>query len=250
MANGPTADGRLAPVIAHRGASGMAPENTLAALALAAEQGASHVEIDVSISLDGVPFVHHDDTLERCTNGTGNLCDRTAAELDALTADQGLEGFTGEPLPRLEAVITLLESRGVGLNLEIKPKAGLEIQTTEAICACVEYYWPSGLSLVFSSFERSCLEMARQLLPGVPRALLVGPVPDDWQQQLDQYQCHNLHCAANALKPDAASAIEQAGVGLYCYTVNDVEQASRLWAMGVSGVFTDYPARLLAARPD
>lgn len=242
------AHGTLASVIAHRGASGMAPENTLAALALAADQGATHVEIDVSISSDDVPYVHHDDSLDRCTNGSGYLCEHTAAELDSLTADKGMAGFIGEPLPRLTSVITLLQSRGIGLNLEIKPKAGLELRTTTAICACIEKHWPSELTLVFSSFEHACLDMARDQLPEVARGLLVGAVPDDWQQRLDQYSCQNIHCAGDALAPETATAVGQAGVGLYCYTVNEIDQARRLWAMGVSGVFTDYPGRLLAAR--
>jgi len=242
------AEGTLAAVVAHRGASGTAPENTLAALALAAEHGASHVEIDVSISADGVPFVHHDDTLDRCTNGSGNLRDHTATELDALSAHNGMDAYRGEPLPRLEAVIELLAARNIGLNLEIKPKAGLAIPTTEAICECIEKCWPESLGLVFSSFDHSCLALSRERLPTVARGLLVGAVPDTWQQLIDQYECQNIHCSAKSLTEQQTSALKQAGIGIYCYTVNDVQQAQSLWAMGADGVFTDYPEQLLAAR--
>ena len=92
--NGPA---KLATVIAHRGASGDAPENTIAALALAADHGATCVEIDVSISSDKIPFVHHDDTLDRCTNGSGLLSLHSADALDKLDASKGMDGFANEP---------------------------------------------------------------------------------------------------------------------------------------------------------
>jgi len=239
----------LAPVIAHRGASGDAPENTLAAIALAAEQGASCIEIDVSISRDNVPFVHHDNKLDRCTTGSGLLCELDAGQLDQLSAGKGMADFPDEPLPRLTAVIDLLKQRSMGLNLEIKPVAGLEIATTQAICSTIEQHWPSELPLVFSSFCRLSLQEAMQKLPSVARGLLTGGVPDDVFELLDQYGCRNLHCAATQLTVEASEKLTAGNVGIYCYTVNEIQQAHELFAMGVHGVFTDYPARLLAVPP-
>lgn len=239
----------LAPVIAHRGASGDAPENTLAAIALAAEQGASCIEIDVSISRDDVPFVHHDNKLDRCTNGTGLLCEFDAGELDQLSAGKGMVDFPGEPLPRLTAVIDMLKQLSMGLNLEIKPVAGIEVATTQAICSTIEEHWPSDLPLVFSSFCRTSLQEAMQKLPSVARGLLTGGVPDNVFELLEQYGCRNLHCAATQLTAEAANTLTARNVGIYCYTVNDIQQAHSLFAMGAHGVFTDYPARLLAAPP-
>ena len=234
----------LARIIAHRGASGDAPENTLAALSLAADHGASCVEIDVSISADHIPFVHHDDKLDRCTSGTGLLCERRATELDQLDASNGMADFLGEPLPRLSAVFELLKARGLGLNLEIKPRRGLETQTVEAICALIEKRWPSYLPLVFSSFSWSSLAIARKTLPQIPRALLVGGIPDDWQAQLTEYGCRNIHCDGAVLTPQQTAELRAADVGIYCYTINDVDQAKALLDAGVHGVFTDYPKRL------
>lgn len=234
----------LAPIIAHRGASGDAPENTLAALALAADQGARCVEIDVSISADQVPFVHHDDDLDRCTTGHGLLCEHDAAVLDRLDASKGMADFAGEPLPRLSAVFDLLEARGVGLNLEIKPYRGLEEKTVDAICTLVEQRWPRHLPLVFSSFSRESLAAARQRLPGVPRGLLVEAVPDDWPSQLCELGCRNIHCDGDALTIEQIKALRKADVGIYCYTVNDVERARILLDAGVHGIITDYPRHL------
>ena len=235
----------LSPVIAHRGASGDAPENTLAALSLAADHGANCVEIDVSISADGVPFVHHDDTLNRCTNGRGLLCEHTAAELDLLDASKSMPAFRGEPLPRLSAVIDLLTARGLGLNLEIKPRKGLEAPTVEAICTMIESQWPSHLPLVFSSFSQLSLAAARDRLPDIARALLLGPIPKNWQALVDDYACRNVHCDGAALTPAQTTAMRSAGLGVYCYTVNEADKARALLDAGAHGVFTDYPKHLI-----
>ena len=235
----------LARIIAHRGASGDAPENTLAALSLAADHGASCVEIDVSISADHVPFVHHDDNLDRCTtNGSGLLCEHSAAELDQLDASKGIADFHGEPLPRLSAVFELLEARGVGLNLEIKPRRGLEKETVEAICTLIEKSWPSHLPLVISSFNWQSLAIARQTLSQVPRGLLVRGIPDDWQARMAEFGCRNIHCEGAVLTPLQTAELRAADVGVYCYTVNDMDKARALLDAGAHGVITDYPKRL------
>lgn len=239
----------LAPVIAHRGASADAPENTLGAIRLAADQGARCIEIDVSISRDDVPFVHHDATLDRCTNGAGRLCDHDAAALDRLSAANGHPAWQGESLPRLTAVVELCRERQLGLNLEIKPVAGLERRTATAICAALSTQWPEDLPFVFSSFSTEALDAARACWPDAARALLVGPVPDDWEARLVRHACRNLHCAGSGLTAEIARPLITAGVGLYCYTVNDAARARELLAMGVHGVFTDHPGALLAALP-
>lgn len=236
----------LASVIAHRGASGNAPENTLAALSMAADHGATCVEIDVSISADDIAFVHHDDSLDRCTSARGLLCEHTADQLDQLDASKGMQGFEGEPLPRLSAAIKLLESRNLGLNLEIKPRAGLEVRTVEAISLLVESRWPTHLPLVFSSFSRQSLDLAKQRLPQIPRALLVEAVPDDWQSLIERYECRNLHCDGTRLTEVQTKQLRDSDLGVFCYTVNDAAKAQALLDSGVHGVFTDFPQRLLS----
>lgn len=235
----------LANVVAHRGASADAPENTLSALQLAATHGATCVEIDVSISADGVAFVHHDHQLERCTNGDGLLCEHTAEQLDKLNAGKNLAGFDQEPLPRLSAVVALLKHCNLGLNLEIKPYQDLEQRTVDAICKELDGIWPSSSPLVISSFNHLSLQMIRKQLPDIAIAPLVGAVPDDWDELMNRYSAQNLHCAENALTSEKARAVTEAGFGLYCYTVNDVEKARTLLQWGVHGVFTDLPKHLL-----
>ncbi len=235
----------LAKVIAHRGASGDAPENTLAAINLAHQSGATCVELDASISSDNIPFVHHDDSLDRCTSGSGYLCAHTAEELDSLTADSGWEQYKGEPLPRLQAAIALLTRLQMGLNLEIKPTPGLEEPTALAVCEIIRESWPIDLPLVLSSFSRESLAVARDTLPGAARALIVCAVPADWQHQTQLLQCRNLHTAAPLLTAEQAKNITEAGLGLYCFTVNKSAEAHALFDMGVHGVFSDYPQKLI-----
>lgn len=222
----------------------MAPENSLAAIALAADQRARAVEIDVNASADGIPFLHHDDTLERCTTGRGPLHEHSATELDALRVSLMPE-YADEPLPRLTAAIDLILDRDMALNLEIKPPRGRAIETTEAICSVVEERWQASASLVFSSFDPEALRCARDRLPDIPRALLVDAIPDDWQTAMQAINAINLHCSVAGFDADKAYALRTAGHRVYCYTVNDDELALQLLERGADGVFTDWPGRLL-----
>lgn len=237
---------RLPQVVAHRGASADAPENTLSALRLAINHGATCVEVDAMISSDGIVFLHHDDKLERCTNGEGYLCASDATTLESLDASGGNREFSGEALPRLDAAVTLLMEHGIGLNLEIKPTPGLEAETAAAVVSCLQPQWPNELPLVLSSFSKDALSEAKALWPEAPRALITCAVPSDWRESLSALQCTNLHLAAPLLSKDSAQQVKTAGYGLYCYTVNDAAEASALLGMGVDGVFTDKPKLLLA----
>lgn len=234
-------------VIAHRGASGSAPENTLSAIALAATEGAQAVEIDVNISSDGVPYVHHDNRLERCTSGAGLLHESDSRVLDTLCAGAGHAGYEEEPLPRLEAVISLVLRRCMALNLEIKPPEGRAEITTEAILAVLARCWPKSASLVLSSFDHAALVHAMELAPDIPRALLTGPIPADWQKAMQSVGASNLHCSVKGFDAEAALALQSAGHGVYCYTANDDAVAMRLLDDGADGVFSDWPGRLLNA---
>ncbi len=231
----------LARIIAHRGASADAPENTLSAFSLAAVDGASCVELDVQISSDDIAYVHHDHKLDRCTDGQGLLCEHTSEQLDLLRAGKNNPGFELEPLPRLSTTIELLKSRQLGLNLEIKPVKGLEQRTVDAIFHELENAWPTQLPLVISSFNHESLGMIKQRMPHVATALLFGAIPDDWQASMQHYNAQNIHCAANELVSNAASDVVGAGYGLYCYTVNEATKAKAVLGLGAHGIFTDYP---------
>jgi len=212
----------------------------------AADDGARAVEIDVNVSADGVPYVHHDERLMRCTGHPGRLHEQDARVLDSLHAGAGLPGFETEPLIRLETLLGLVIARRLSLNLEIKAPPGRERFTTEAICDVVRRCWPNERALVISSFSEAALRYAATRLPQLPRALLVGRIPTDWPEALRRSTAVNLHCAARHFDEALAARITSQGHGLYCFTVNEPDRAHDLIAAGADGVFTDVPARVLA----
>lgn len=236
---------QLPDIIAHRGESAAAPENTIAACKLALDQGASWLEVDVNISRDGELFLHHDDTLERCTNGTGYLVSKSSQELLALDAGSWFsKSFSGEKPGTLNELVALLESRSAGLNLEVKPTPGWEYPLVDAVCARIKAGWPANVPLLISSFSPLALEALRQQLPDMKLGLLVSAIPDDWQLWMERFNCNTFHCAADFVTPGFCQQAKDAGYPVLCYTVNDKARSTELLAMGVSSVFSDNPSLL------
>ena len=228
--------------IAHRCGGALAPENTLAGLALSVRLGFRAVEFDVMLSADGVPVLIHDETLERTTSGAGSVAELSAGELSKL--DAGVKhhrAFAGEFLPTLAQTLDACRTLGLSANIEIKPAAGHEVETGSVVArqvrACMRD-WPEA-PLLFSSFSEDALAAALEGAPELPRALVVEAVPADWRGRLHRLECLALHCAARHLPPAQAAEITAAGFPLACYTVNRPADAAQLFAAGVSAVFTD-----------
>lgn len=232
---------RYPRLIAHRCGGALAPENTLAGLRVAARLGVKAVEFDAMLSRDGVPVLMHDETLERTTNGCGRVAELSLAELSTL--DAGVRhhpAYAGEPLPTLAAALTLCDELGLAVNLEIKPSAGQDASTGNAVAAVAATRVPHA-GLILSSFSAAALAAAAATAPELPRALLVETLPADWMSCLQQQACIALHADAATLDHDLARAVMAAGVPLACYTVNRRSEADALFAMGVSAVFSDRP---------
>lgn len=236
----------LPRVIGHRGAAAHAPENTLESLRCAAAFGVTMVEIDVQLSKDAVPVVIHDDTLERTTTGHGPVIDLTFAELQAL--DAGLpfgRPFAGERIPELAAVLGLCRELKLGLNVEIKPSPGTDVRTTEVTLAAIRAFGPIGAPLVLSSFSVESLEAARDLAPELPRGYLLWDRPADWAEIADRLGAASINFDHERETPESIAAYKATGRPLLSYTVNTAERARELYALGVAGVFTDFPGRIL-----
>lgn len=243
-AHGPN-DWKLPRIIAHRGASIEAPENTLAAIARAADRGAVGVELDVAISADGVPVILHDHTLERTTNGTGPVVARPYQALAGLDAGAWFSSdFKGEPLPTLAAAAGLILDRNLALNLEIKPPPGHDRETAERAISVLTACWPSYASLVLSSFSVDALEVARDMAPQFPRGLITDMPPADWRAILSTLDCVSLHCSASSITQSLVEETHNEGYRLLVWTVNDVPKARKLFALGVDGIITDDPATM------
>lgn len=231
-------------VIAHRGASGDAPENTAPAIKLAHQQGALWAEVDVTISADGIAVIHHDDDLSRCTNGSGMVVQHDLMQLKQLDSGHWFdERFRGTPILTLHELLQLALSLPLSLNLEIKPAAGLEADTVHAIGATLELF-ESLPPLLFSSFNALALNLASQQLPHIPRALNLDTIEPDWQQQLQQANASSLHFDADQVDWQQLRQLTDAYIPTAAFTVNNTALAEQLWQAGVSAVFSDFPARL------
>ncbi len=225
-------------MLAHRGGGALAPENTLAGLRCALAHGFRAVEFDVMALHDGTLVLMHDIELGRTVRGTGRVADRPAADL--VGADAGTwfsPQFAGEPVPTFAEAVAYCLRHGLWMNAEIKPAPGLEMKTGALLAqACAAL--PAG-SVLLSTSSAEALAAARQAAPSVPRALLVGAVPDDWHRELTGVAAVALHVQAQCLTAVQALAIKKAGFGLLCYTVNEPQIARQLLAMGTDALCTD-----------
>ena len=227
--------------IAHRGAGKLAPENTLAAFRQGAEHGYRMVECDVKLSADGVPFLLHDATLERTTNGLGTAGDLSWADLSRLDAGSWhSRRFAGETLPSLEAISRWCRANGVLLNIEIKPTPGQEALTGEVVAREAARLWhDASVPPLLTSFRPEALYAAQATSPELPRGLLLDTLWDGWQTHAMALGVVALVCN-HALWDDGLVALARAhGWRMLSYTVNDEWAAQRLWALGTDGIITD-----------
>ena len=241
----------LPPVIGHRGAMAHAPENTLVSIREAARLGARAVEIDVALTADRQAVLLHDPLLDRTTDGHGHLDEISLSELARLDAGGWFDRrFAGEPVPELAAAIELMLDLDLGLNLEIKPLAGHDVETARVAMATLVRLWPAERPRpVVSSFSIMSLAAARALAPDWPLSLLVRGLPKDWRTTARALGCQGIHAGARVLRASQAAEIKAAGYFLGCYTVNRPSLAAKLFSWGVDAVFTDAPDLILPEVP-
>lgn len=227
-------------VFAHRCSGALAPENTLAGLRLAARLGCTAVEFDVMLSADSTPWLIHDDTLERTTDGNGWVCETSDAVLRSLDAGSRYHpAFAGEPLPTLAEAAMLCRKLGLSANVEIKPAPGCAAITGDVVARQILDLWEGAVPPLVSSFSGTALHAARKAAPLLPLGYLWERPPTDWRQLLAEVAGVTLHCAAGALTDDVLAEARAEKIPVLCYTVNDFSQAHALFGRGVSAVFTD-----------
>ena len=222
-------------VIGHRGAAGLAPENTLAGFRMAASLGVDAIELDVH-RLEDTLVVIHDDALDRTTSGRGPLMAQSLASVRRLDAGGG------QRVPLLPEVLAALPAH-VGVNIELKAPG-----TAELAVPLAEEQLTQGRELLISSFDLEELGHAAALGSA---SLKIAPLFDRWSRTGWQV-ARNLRAWSVNLSLRAASKrlIEEAGdrgLKTLIYTVNDRPTADRLAGWGATGVFTDFPNRLIAA---
>ena len=232
----------------HRGAAAAAPENTLASIRRAAEEGASWVEFDVMLTGDDCPVLFHDDSLKRTTGRQGLMAETPFDALQDLDAGAWFgKAFKGEPVPTLETALNLARDLGLGVNMEIKPSEGRDVETAKAAVTVLARHQADGLTSIVSSFSRMSLAVALALEPQLPRALISHKRPADWQGILKTLDCTALHINSLALNKRFIGRVKAAGYLMSSYTVNDAARARELRAFGVDCIISDKPGAILKA---
>jgi glycerophosphoryl diester phosphodiesterase len=224
-------------VIAHRGASGERPENTLPAYRLAVAQRADMIEIDLHRTRDGAIPITHDATLAHL-GGRGEIADATLAEVRALDAGGG------ERVPLLHEVLDEFAAQ-IPFNLELKiggrgAYAGLEAATL------VEVNRRGLLSqTLFSSFYDGILAELRRQSAAARTALLISRSSEtNWAQRARALGAEALNPELAQVTPELVRAAHGEGLSVYVFTVDPEDQMRRMRDLGVDGLFTNYPARL------
>lgn len=236
-------------IFAHRGASANAPENTLASFNLAVAQGTDAIELDTKLSADRQVVVFHDSTLERTTNGTGHVAQKTLAELRALDAGSFFSSkFAGEKIPLLEEVFEAVGKKTF-INIELKNYNTPFDQLVEKVCALVVRHGLEG-RVLFSSFSAANLKQALQLLPNVPRGLLAlrgwaGAWARSFGFTFGEYDA--LHPYIRDVDMQQIQRVHRLKRRIHTWTVNEIDEIRLLKVWGVDGIYTDDPQLALRA---
>ena len=227
--------------IAHRGAGKLAPENTLAAFRLGAQHGYRMAECDVKLSADGVPFLLHDTTLERTTNGHGVAGERPWAELAQLDAGSWhSRAFAGEHVLTFDNLTRFCRANGLHMDVEIKPTPGHEVPTGRAVAAAAARGWQGAeVPPLLTSFRPESLQAAAEAAPALPRGLLLDTLWDGWQARATQLCCRAIVCNHALWDAALVAKVHAMGLRALSYTVNDEWAAERLIALGTDGIVTD-----------
>lgn len=252
---GPPALGRaelpfdLPPVIGHRGAAASAPENTLQGIRAAHAQGVRWVEFDAKLTADGVPVLMHDERLERTTTGRGRIRDSSWDEIARLDAGSWFgAAFAGARVPSLEEALELCADLRLGVNLEIKPCPGREVETAERVLEVAGAVWPEDRRPpLVSSFAPAALRAAAKVSPDWPRGCLSALISPGWRNELASLGAASLHVDHRQLEDSRRDAVLREAVPLLVYTVNDEPRARALLAAGITSVISDCPGRILSS---
>jgi glycerophosphoryl diester phosphodiesterase len=229
-------------VIAHRGASSYAPENTIAAFDLALRMGVRHIELDVHLTRDGHLVIIHDDTVDRTTNGSGPVVDQTLAELQALDAGSWFGStFAAERIPTFADVLARYQGR-VYIHTELKGRtARLAQHTADLIRAhdMVEH-------VTMTSFHRPHLEEMRAYAPEFPTGWLVGEVGDKVIAQARALGCTQLCPRANTVTSALVRRLHAEGFVVRAWGVANEALMHQVVEAGADGMTVNFPDKLLA----
>jgi glycerophosphoryl diester phosphodiesterase len=235
-------------VIAHRGASGHAPENTFAAFQRAVELGATFIETDLHVTRDGRFVAIHDSTVDRTTNGSGQVHNFTLAELRQVDAGLWFDrDFMGERIPTLEEILEFSRKHDVVFYLELKYPAVLGMD--HSLVAAFQKMQSAPRTVVIS-FDPATLTPLRRLDPSVMTGLLVEEAKPDCIQATLDLGARQLCPKISSVTPALVEHAHRADLQVVTWTANSAEQMRAMIAANVDGIMTDFPDRLRAVIED
>jgi len=232
--------------IAHRGWSGRAPENTMAAIQLAMEEPwIDAIEIDVQLSRDGVPVLIHDYTLERTTNGSGWVGDHTYAELAALDAGSWFAPeFRGERIARLEEVLAAVRGK-MKLDIELKKPAGRYEGLEETVAALIRRYNMHDQVFV-TSFNHEAIRKIKAVDANLQTGLISYGLPTLIEEQLRYTEATILALAYPYLEPEFVARMHDRGIRMIAWTIDDPGHIKQVMAIHPElAICTNHPDRML-----
>lgn len=219
-------------VIAHRGASGSAPENTLLAYLLAFELGAHMFELDVQETTDGHLVCIHDYEIDRTTNGQGAVSDMTLTELKSFDAG------SGEKIPLLSEALDMARGR-IKVNIELKV-LDVEARVLELIRTRKMQH-----EVVISSFFHDTLSVVRELDTSIPTAALISEEHADFVSLIQNLKANAINPHYDLVTPEFIESAHGNGIGVYAWTVNHQDTMLDMIRFGVDGIITDHPETCL-----
>ncbi|PTM59677.1 glycerophosphodiester phosphodiesterase [Desmospora activa] len=232
--------------IAHRGASGYAPENTIAAFDKAVTMKADYFEVDVQRSKDGHLVILHDNTVDRTTDGTGYIGDLTLEEIKQLDAGSWFgEEFAGEPIPTLNEVLDRYRSKNIGILIELKsPELYPGIEAEVALLLAQKKLDKRTDKIIVQSFNHDVMKNYHRLQPTIPVGVLVSYTPEGVSdEQLRQFSTYADYVNPNQrlVNHDLVQRVHANGMKITPYTIRAESEARQMMAAGVDGVITDFP---------
>ena len=235
-------------ICAHRGASGTYPENTRAAFDAAASVGAGWIETDVQCLADGELVIFHDVHLGRTASGSAKVTSLVwpdMADLDVGSCKGNT--FSSERPLRCEDLIAWQAEAPDRPGIVWEVKCEDDPEAVAAAAAVTERLRDAGNHrCIVSSFSRDVLVALRPQLPAIPMALIAEALPEDGVAFCQHHGLEGIHLDGHQVTQASARTVLEAGLALRCYTINDMNEAERLVALGVSMIMTDFPERFLA----
>ena len=236
-------------ICAHRGASGAYPENTRSAFDAAASAGAGWIETDIQCIADDELVIFHDTHLGRTAQGSAKVTSLSwpdMAELDV--GSWKASAFAAERPLRCEDLIAWQADapERPGIVWEVKCENDPEAVAAAAAAVTQRLRDTGDHRCVVSSFSRDVLVALRRQLPAIPMALSAEALPEDGVAFCQEHDLAGIHLDGHQVTLASARTVLDAGLALRCYTINDMKEAERLVALGVSMIMTDFPERFVA----